>query len=159
MIGAIVLTVPRRRLGVNLVPLNAEGQVMLLRHVFHPQVPWGLPGGWLGRGEAPAAGVLREFREETGLTAVLGPVIHVTQSSYPDHIGITYLGYVQPGSVHLSGEILTAHWFTIESLPPLLPHARHAVETAVAHHHTHSPNPISTSHVSPQPCLAEDTIP
>lgn len=160
MVRAILLTVPKRRLGVSLVPLNANGQVLLLRHVFHPKTPWGLPGGWLGRGEAPAAGVLREFREETGLTAVLGPVIHVEHSTNPDHIGIAYLGYVQPGPITLSGEILAANWYTVDLLPPLLPFARQAVETAVAHHREHHPAaptaPISTASAARRNGPAED---
>ena len=137
LVGAIVFLVPKRRLGVNLVPLNAKGQVLLLRHVFHPHVPWGLPGGWLGRGESPATGALREFHEETGLTAVLGPVIHVENGTNPDHIGIAYLGYVEPGPLTLSNEILTADWFTADRLPPLLPFARQAIDIAVTRHQNH----------------------
>ena len=154
MIGGILLIVPKRRLGVNLVPLNADGQVLLLRHVFHPHIPWGLPGGWLGRGESPASGALREFQEETGLTAVLGPVIHVEHGVQPDHVGIAYLGYVQPGPVALSSEILAAKWFTVDRLPRLLPFAKEAVETAVAYHNRR-PTP-SIALTSPQAHLAED---
>ena len=60
------IVVPRQRVGVSLVAFNTDEEVFLLRHVFHTAIPWGLPGGWLARDEAPARGVARELREETG---------------------------------------------------------------------------------------------
>ena len=71
MAWGIRLVVPKQRIGAGLVALDEEDRVLLLRHVFHPYTPWGIPGGWLNRHEAPADGVLRELKEETGLTAVL----------------------------------------------------------------------------------------
>lgn len=127
----IFMTVPKRRVGVGMVPLDDAGRVLLLRHVFHPHTPWGLPGGWLNRHEAPAAGVLRELREETGLTAVLGPVLLIEQGVDPSHLGIAYLGHVQPAPLTLSSEILAAAWFPPDQLPELLPFHRQAIETAV----------------------------
>ncbi len=62
----------------------------MLRHVFHPAWPWGLPGGWLKRNEAPEEGALRELKEETGLTAVIGPSILVSHGDHPVHTGIAY---------------------------------------------------------------------
>ena len=55
----ILLTVPQQRIGVGVVVLDEIGRVLLLRHVFHPFAPWGVPGGWLHRHEDPAAGALR----------------------------------------------------------------------------------------------------
>ena len=60
------IVVPRQRVGVSLVAFNTDEEVFLLRHVFHTAIPWGLPAGWLARDEAPARGVARELREETG---------------------------------------------------------------------------------------------
>ena len=71
MVWGIYLFTPRHRVGVNVVVMDERQRVLLLKHVFHPQSPWGLPGGWLSRHEDPKEGVLRELREETGLTAVL----------------------------------------------------------------------------------------
>lgn len=42
------------------------GRVVLVRHNYRPG--WLLPGGAVGRGEPPAEAVLRELREEIGLT-------------------------------------------------------------------------------------------
>jgi ADP-ribose pyrophosphatase YjhB (NUDIX family) len=120
MLGLTVL-VPRHRVGVNMVPLDSEGRVLLLKHVFHPFVPWGLPGGWLGRGEEPESCVLRELAEETGLSARLGPLVHAAAKPYPQHLIMVYAGFVTPGPLSLSGEILEANWFRRDALPePLL---------------------------------------
>lgn len=126
------MTVPRQRIGVNLVAFDELERVFMLRHVFHPFTPWGLPGGWLGRNESPAKGVLRELREETGLTAVLGPVIQVNHEASPRHVGIAYLGRIQPGAMRLNSEIIEAGWFSMTELPsPLLPLVQQAIETGV----------------------------
>lgn len=129
---AVKFTVPRQRVGVALVALNEANEVFLLRHVFHPYFEWGLPGGWLKKNEAPEAGVLRELREETGLTAVLGPAVSVLHGLQPPHIGIAYVGQLDTGQVKLSHEIIEARWFALNSLPgPLSPHTQHAIHAAV----------------------------
>jgi ADP-ribose pyrophosphatase YjhB (NUDIX family) len=63
----VQLFVPRQHVGAVGAVFNQAGQVLLVEHVFRPNFPWGLPGGWIGRGEDPAKAVEREFREELGL--------------------------------------------------------------------------------------------
>lgn len=124
----IQLIVPKQRIGVGLVVFNQFDQVLLLKHVFHPHSPWGVPGGWLERGESPAAGAQRELWEETGLTAVIGPPILTTYEKTPAHIGISYLGWLQNGTLTLSSEILEAQWVDIDYLPhDLFPFTRQAI--------------------------------
>lgn len=130
---AIRLVVPRHRIGVVLVVMNDAEQVLLLRHVFHSYAPWGLPGGWLNRQEAPAEGVLRELKEETGLTAVLHTILFADKQHNPPHLGIAYLGQLQGGSLHLNAEIVEAGWFSFNKLPgSLLPFHRDALAAAAA---------------------------
>jgi ADP-ribose pyrophosphatase YjhB (NUDIX family) len=132
MVRSMKLLIPRQRIGVSLIALDDEMRLFLLKHVFHPAVPWGPPGGWLGRNEAPATGVLRELHEETGLTAVLGPVLHMALEEGPSHIGIAYLAHIQPGSLKLSAEILEAGWFPVDDLPcRQYPFTEQAIQTAV----------------------------
>lgn len=129
---AVHVVTARHRIGVAAVVLDNDGRVLLLKHVFHPVAPWGLPGGWLARGESPAAGVLRELKEETGLTAVLGPVIHMTREARPAHVGIAYLAHTVSGRLRLSPEIIEAAWYQPDVLPaPMLPFVRHAIAAAV----------------------------
>ncbi|MCA9989924.1 MAG: NUDIX domain-containing protein [Pseudomonadales bacterium] len=128
----IRLLVPRHRIGIALVALNEAGQVFMLRHVFHPYAPWGLPGGWMGRGESPEQCILREVWEETGLTAELGPVVHAVYDDRPPHLVLAYSGRLLPGSITLSGEILESAWFAPDALPePLYDFTRDAIRKAV----------------------------
>jgi ADP-ribose pyrophosphatase YjhB (NUDIX family) len=131
MAWAILLVAPRHRLGVGVVLFNEKHQVLLLRHVFHPTFPWGLPGGWLNRHEDPAAGALRELWEETGLTAVLGSVILIQREMYPSHLAMAYFAYEPAGSLNLSNEIIEAAWIDLDDLPQLLPFTQIVIEKAV----------------------------
>ena len=58
-----------RRIAAYGVCRDPAGRVLLTRGSPRSAFPgwWSLPGGGLAQGEAPAAGVVREFREETGL--------------------------------------------------------------------------------------------
>jgi 8-oxo-dGTP pyrophosphatase MutT (NUDIX family) len=53
--------------GVHAVPLTEAGKVVLVLLTYAPR--WRLPGGGLKRGEAPEEAMLRELREEIGLTS------------------------------------------------------------------------------------------
>jgi 8-oxo-dGTP pyrophosphatase MutT (NUDIX family) len=60
--------VPRHYVGASGVIFNQAGQVLVLEHVFRLYYPWGLPGGWVERGEDPADTVRREVFEELGVS-------------------------------------------------------------------------------------------
>ncbi len=131
---AVRVFVPKQRVGVALVGFDDEGKILMLNHVYHPAARWGIPGGWLNRGEAPADGALRELKEETGLSAVLGPVIHISHEPIPPHIGIAYSARIKPGRVDLSSEILDADWFAFDDLPePILPFVRDSIVAAISY--------------------------
>ena len=51
-------------LGVHAMIIDAEGKVLLARHSY--MKGWSLPGGGVGRGEAPLAALRRELAEEIG---------------------------------------------------------------------------------------------
>jgi ADP-ribose pyrophosphatase YjhB (NUDIX family) len=66
-------------LAVGAVVVDRNGRVLLIRRGRAPAAgAWTLPGGRIETGESPAAAVVREVREETGLRARvvsdLGPV-------------------------------------------------------------------------------------
>ncbi len=132
MVWAIHLVVPRHLMGINLVVMNEQGQVLLLKHVFHPYAPWGLPGGWLNRGEDPQDCALRELREETGLTAVLDQILVLQRNPELSQIGAVYLAFAHSGPLRLSSEIIEADWFEPDELPqPLTAITQEAIATAV----------------------------
>ncbi|MCS6870141.1 MAG: NUDIX hydrolase [Anaerolineae bacterium] len=115
---------------------NAEGQLLLVEHLFHPLTPWGLPGGGMNRGETPDQTVRRELLEETGLQVdVLQPLIVAKSVILPHHLDIGYLCRLsapdQP--IRLSRELLAYRWVAPhEALPPLSPFHTEVVRRALA---------------------------
>lgn len=127
----IRVVAPRHRVGVAVVVGDGNGRVLLLRHVFHAEFPWGLPGGWLSANEDPAVGAQRELREETGLAAETMRPVFIWHETKPSHLGIVFQTTLQPRSMTLSGEILEACWFPVDSLPETAtPYAQKAVAAA-----------------------------
>jgi 8-oxo-dGTP diphosphatase len=125
---------PRHRCGVGVVVFDADGRILMLRHVFHPKAPWGLPGGIMERREAPEVCIKRELREETGLEVDLGPVVLVYREPNLDHIGIVYTARILPGPIKLSSEIIEARWYDPAELPaPLRPYDRKGIAAALEH--------------------------
>ena len=136
---AVQLFAPKHRVGVGVVLLDDHGRVLLLKHVFHPTTPWGLPGGWLDRGEDPLARAKRELREETGVTtAVFGSLVHLRHEPQPNHIAIAYVAHLSartsptPPTLTLSNEITAARWFPATEIPrPFSPFGREAISAAL----------------------------
>lgn len=113
------------------VVFDDQGRLLLLEHVFHPTRPWGLPGGWVDRREAPDAAIERELREETNLcVTALYPVL-VEPASYRGHLDIAYLCHLVSGEIRLSSEILDYRWVHPTDLPDLFAFQHRAIEHAV----------------------------
>ncbi len=113
------------------VVFNAEGDILLLKHVYRPQQLWGLPGGYVGWREDPAHTVERELLEETGLQVKTLQPLWVEQGLYTDHLDLAYLCRLEGGEVRLSGEILAYDWVSPHRLPALLSFHQRAIEQAL----------------------------
>lgn len=117
---------------------NDAGQVLIVEHVFHPKFPWGLPGGWMNRGESPEQTIARELLEETGLQVIAEKPLLISSTSYlTNHLDIAYLCRALPGEIRLSGELLDYRWIDPTSAPPLLKFHRQVLATAIADRATH----------------------
>ena len=101
-----------------------DGRVLLLRHRLWPQDgQWGFPSGFARRGEQFGDTIVREVREETGLTVTAGRLLEV-------RVGDRYRAEVYYEAALVGGieglalqdsEILEARLFALDSLPPAMP--------------------------------------
>lgn len=122
---------PKFSAGVVGVVFNAQGQVLLVEHVFHPYAPWGLPGGWVDRNESPAETVRRELREELNLAIRVGPIL-MAEIGYGNHLDLAYLCYAEGLIGALSRELLAFDWYNVNKLPKLQPFHHRAIVQAVS---------------------------
>jgi mutator protein MutT len=100
---------------------NDAGQVLLLKHRFRAGSGWGLPGGFLERGEQPLEALKRELLEEIGLEVETAEIFTARSFKKPRQVEILFRlcanGDVKPRSM----EVERAEWFSVESLPDGLP--------------------------------------
>jgi 8-oxo-dGTP pyrophosphatase MutT (NUDIX family) len=121
---AVRLIVPRHYVGAVGAIFNDAGEVLLMEHVFRPYFPWGLPGGWVERGESPAEAVRREVKEELGLQVEVKHLLlcevqggHMANTT-PLGLGMVYYcrlvgdsaGFDREATVRKEREILTIEW-------------------------------------------------
>jgi 8-oxo-dGTP diphosphatase len=101
-----------------------DGRVLLLRHRLWPDDgQWGFPSGFAKRGEQFADTIVREVREETGLTITVGRLVEVRNADkYRAEVyyEATLAGDLA-GLVLEDREILEAGLFRLDDLPGAMP--------------------------------------
>jgi ADP-ribose pyrophosphatase YjhB (NUDIX family) len=114
----------RFAVGVTGIVRADDGRVLLLRHrLWTVDAPWGFPSGFARRGERFQDTVVREVREETGLTVRVGRLVEL-RSGYrykaEAYFEATLAGGLD-GLVLDKQEILEARLFTLAELPAAMP--------------------------------------
>src|SRR5882762_4699652 len=96
---------------------DAQDRILLLEHVFRPDSGWGIPGGFLNKGEQPEAALRRELREEIGIEVADVEMLFARTLPKPRQIEIYFrakaIGCPEPCSF----EIKSARWFSVDDLP------------------------------------------
>ncbi len=104
--------------GVSGALLNDENQVLLLRHRFHNTRIWGLPGGWLARGETVYDCWRREVKEELALEVSVDAIL--CHRAFRHTLEFYLLGRIRGGQWRIDPvEILEARFFSPDDLPPM----------------------------------------
>ncbi len=119
---------------------EADDRVLLVRAAPHLTVAgqWFLPGGGLDHGEHPVDGLRREFREETGLDIVPGPLLGIISDVFilPDGTSLHTLRIIHgvdgwSGALRdeVGGSSDAARWVPVgQALAlPLRPYVRQAL--------------------------------
>lgn len=109
---------PKYSVGVVGIVINEQREILLVEHVFHPKLPWGLPGGWIGLNEDPSEAVVREFAEELDLTVAIDHLLLMRRTQY-NHLDVAYLCQAQSNIGTVSYELLRYDWFSQDKLPSL----------------------------------------
>jgi 8-oxo-dGTP diphosphatase len=95
-----------------------QDRILLLDHVFRPDGGWGIPGGFLNKGEQPEAAVRRELREEIGIEVENVRLLFARTLRPPRQIEIYFRATAVGKPEPCSFEIREARWFSIGDLPP-----------------------------------------
>lgn len=119
-------------------PGDPDLRVLLLRHrLWPPDRQWGFPTGYARKGERHEETIVREVREETGLTVEVGRLLKVT-SGYRLRIEVAHEAFLPGGPEAMAGlrledrEILEARLFAPDDLPEnMLPAHRRLLALAL----------------------------
>lgn len=93
-----------------------DGKILLVRHSY--QDKWGLPGGWLNKGESFAQSARRELREELGIDLDNVELLEVQKVPNSQIIDIAIRGTMRSGEIGIrDSEISEFRFFPKDALP------------------------------------------
>ena len=105
---AVICVVPR------------DGRVLMIRRGTDLGYGlWGLPGGFVDRGEVVESAATREVCEETGLEIEVGDLLGLFSDSGNPVIVVAYAGRETGGTLEAGPEALEVGFFDVDQLPEL----------------------------------------
>lgn len=114
------LLLPKYLAGSIAVILDEHNRVLLFRHTYRDEYPWGFPGGWLKAGEDPTDAIEREVYEESGLRiSALHPLV-IGGDKALQRLDLIFLCTFTDGAFRPSPEVAEAAYFALEELPGLV---------------------------------------
>jgi ADP-ribose pyrophosphatase YjhB (NUDIX family) len=108
----------RVTVGVVAIMLRHGTHVLLAEHTYR-RPAWCLPGGYVARGEQPAAALRRELREELDYVLETCRLVHAERARR-HHLTLYYVVKVS-GTFRPSAEISALQEFPLDALPESLP--------------------------------------
>jgi ADP-ribose pyrophosphatase YjhB (NUDIX family) len=129
---AVVRTIePHFTVATGAVVLDDAGRVLLLEHVFRTGSGWGLPGGFLAKGEQPEDAIRRELREEIGLEVAELELALVRALTFTNQVEIVYRALAAGEPSPRGVEIRSYGWFERDRLDSTLPRDQRAIVARV----------------------------
>jgi 8-oxo-dGTP diphosphatase len=130
---------PNIVVGVGAVVWSPQNEVLLIRRANPPLLnAWSLPGGKVNCGETLRAALVRELREETGLSVEIVDLIDVAELIPGDAVGaagahyvlIDFTATVISGQAVAGSDAAELRWFTLDQLAqlPLWSETRRVIE-------------------------------
>jgi NADH pyrophosphatase NudC (nudix superfamily) len=108
---------------------DAEGRILLLHQTYRRQRPWGLPGGFIKRGEQAETALAREVQEETGYFVDVQRLL-TASFCFDDELGMLFECRIIGGSYRNSIENSECCWAPPNELPSMPEHQRALLEKA-----------------------------
>ena len=112
---------PRFSVTAGAIITDDRNRVLLLKHRFRPGSGWGIPGGYIDKGEQAEEALRRELREEAGLEVEDVEILAARTFQRPQQVEIVFLCRAIGEPQQLNYEIEKAEWFVIDNLPSSLP--------------------------------------
>ena len=130
---SVRLVEPRFTVTAGAVIEDDAGRILLLNHVFRKGSGWGIPGGFMTKGEQPEEALRRELREETGMEVAAARLAFVRTLKRPQQVEIIYRCRVREAdkSSKSNLEINTLAWFARDQLPEVTADQRRIIERAL----------------------------
>lgn len=125
------LTHTRFTVTAGAIIFNQAGEILILKHRFRAGSGWGLPGGFLERGEQPIDALRRELREELDLEIEAVEIFTARSFRKPKQVEVLFRGRADGPVKPRTMEVERAEWFSLDALPEGLPRdQRRLVEQA-----------------------------
>jgi 8-oxo-dGTP diphosphatase len=118
--AGVWMTQPRFAVTAGAVVCDERGRVLLLKHTMRKGSGWGIPGGFIARGEQPEEAVRREVREETCLELESVELAFVRTLRHVRQVEVIFRCSMRSSAIEKiekNFEIDRAAWFERERLP------------------------------------------
>ncbi len=119
--GLVWLFNAKFTVGVIALVRDEAGRVLLFKHTYRRDKPWGLPGGSLQAGETLESCLARELREETGMEIVVDRLLSAAVHPQRRRVDTIFACHLADGQglerFRPSAEVSEARFFGLDELP------------------------------------------
>jgi ADP-ribose pyrophosphatase YjhB (NUDIX family) len=125
---------PKFLVGAVAVIFHEQDGILLFRHTYRAECPWGLPSGWLKTGEHAHEALERELFEESGYRIRVKRSVVVGGDRKNRRLDLYYECELIDGTFRPSAEVCEARFFPLDALPSCLePFHRHVITYTACH--------------------------